>query len=172
MIALENETSVRLKPGSVVEITCAAGVLWITQEGDSRDLFLAPGESLRVTGRGLTIVTALEPSLVRIVESARTRVGASAWLRIQRWVRLAIAALPRPFTLVPRAPLPKRCGLPRSVCLRRRRPGDQTLVRVRQRRSILFQVDARQLAAARFAEKEIQLVRCCCVAKALRPNIR
>jgi len=68
MIALENETSVRVKAGTAVEIACVSGVLWVTQEGDVRDMFLAPGESLRLVGRGLTIVTALEPSLVRLVE--------------------------------------------------------------------------------------------------------
>jgi hypothetical protein len=75
MIALENETSVRVKAGTAVEIACVSGVLWVTQEGDVRDMFLAPGESLRLAGRGLTIVTALEPSLVRLIEDAKPSVG-------------------------------------------------------------------------------------------------
>ena len=108
MIALENETSVQVKPGTAVEIACVAGVLWVTQEGDLRDLFLAPGESLRLGGRGLTIVTALEPSLVRLVEDVRISVGSSAWLRVLRWMRVATAALLRPYGGVPRAPLLKR----------------------------------------------------------------
>jgi hypothetical protein len=91
MIALENETS----------------VLWVTQEGDLRDLFLASGESLRLTGRGLTIVTALEPSLVRLV-GARTSVGSSAWQCVLRWMRVVTAVSLRPCSVVPRAPLLKR----------------------------------------------------------------
>jgi Protein of unknown function (DUF2917) len=92
MIALEKEISVRVEvAGTAVEITCVAGVLWVTQEGDLRDLFLAPGESLRLARRGLTIVTALEPSLVRLVEGAKTSVGSSAWLRVSRWMRVATA---------------------------------------------------------------------------------
>ena len=108
MIALENETSLRLKPGSPMEIACVAGVLWVTQEGDLRDLFLAPGESLHLPGRGLTIVTALEPSLVRLVEGFRTSVGSSAWLRMLRWMGVAAAALLRPHTIALRMPLLKR----------------------------------------------------------------
>jgi len=108
MIALENETSMRVKAGTGVEIACVSGVLWVTQEGDLHDMFLAPGESLRLVGRGLTIVTALEPSLVRLVEDARPSVGSGAWLRVFRWMRVASAAFLRAFSLVPRVPLLKR----------------------------------------------------------------
>jgi hypothetical protein len=108
MIALESESSVRVKAGTAVEITCVAGVLWVTQEGDPRDLFLAPGESLRLAGRGLTIVTALEPSFVRLVEGARISVRSSTWLRVLRWWRMATAALVRLHTIGPRTTLLKR----------------------------------------------------------------
>jgi hypothetical protein len=108
MIALENETSVRVKAGTAVEIACVSGVLWVTQEGDVRDMFLAPGESLRLAGRGLTIVTALEPSLVRLIEDAKPSVGSGAWSRVYRWVRVATAASLRPFSVVPRTLLLKR----------------------------------------------------------------
>jgi len=108
MVALENESSVRVKAGTAVEIACVSGVLWVTQEGDLRDMFLAPGESLRLVGRGLTIVTALEPSLVRLVEDARPSVGSGVWLRVFRLMRVATAALVRPFSVVPRTPLLKR----------------------------------------------------------------
>jgi len=85
MIALENETSVRVKAGTAVEIACVSGVLWVTQEGDVRDMFLAPGESLRLAGRGLTIVTALEPSLVRLIEDAKP----SEFRRLRRSINVA-----------------------------------------------------------------------------------
>ena len=108
MIALENEASVRVKTGTAVEIACVSGVLWVTQEGDVRDMFLAPGESLRLAGRGLTIVTALEPSLVRLIGDVKPSLGSDAWLRVFLWVRVATAALARPFGVVPRTPLLKR----------------------------------------------------------------
>ena len=108
MIALGSEKSVRVKAGTAVEITCVAGVLWVTQEGDPRDLFLAPGESLRLAGRGLTIVTALEPSFVRLVEGARIGLASGAWPRALRWWRLATAAVVRPYSIAPRTTLLKR----------------------------------------------------------------
>ena len=69
MIALEREASLRVEPGTRVEIVCLSGVVWITQQGDLRDLFLAPGESLELLPRGRTLVTALEPALVRLVDA-------------------------------------------------------------------------------------------------------
>jgi len=68
MIGLEREASVRVEPGTRIEIACLSGVLWVTQEGDYRDLFLAPGESLELLPRGATLVTALESSTLRAVD--------------------------------------------------------------------------------------------------------
>jgi Protein of unknown function (DUF2917) len=89
MIALERETSLRVEPGTCVEIACLSGVLWITQAGDLRDLFLGPGESLELLPRGRTLATALEPSLVRVVDAvARPRAQHAWWARVER--RLAL----------------------------------------------------------------------------------
>ena len=105
MIALEREASLRVEPGTRVELACLSGVVWITQQGDLRDLFLAPGESLRLLPRGRTLVTALEPSLVRIVDAgARPRTARAWWARAERlralWARLRVrvtgAIEPRP----------------------------------------------------------------------------
>ena len=73
MIALEREASVRVEPGTRIEIVCLSGVLWVTQEGDYRDLFVAPGESLELLPRGATLVTALEPSTLRAVDRGARR---------------------------------------------------------------------------------------------------
>jgi hypothetical protein len=93
MIALERETSLRVEPGTRVEIACLSGVVWITQQGDLRDLFLAPGESLELLPRGRTLLTALEPSLVRVVDAGATRRAERArWVPAKRarelWARL------------------------------------------------------------------------------------
>jgi hypothetical protein len=79
MIALQREASLRVEPGSRVEIACLSGVVWVTHEGDTRDLFLAHGESLVPPVRGMTIVTALEPATVRVVDCAEQR---SWWTRV------------------------------------------------------------------------------------------
>ena len=73
MIALEREASVRVEPGTRIEIACLSGVLWVTQEGDCRDLFLGPGESLELLARGATLVAALEPSTLRAVDRGTRR---------------------------------------------------------------------------------------------------
>jgi hypothetical protein len=76
MIALEREASLRVESGSRVEIACMSGVLWITHEGDVRDLFLARGESLVSPVRGVTLVTALEPATVRVLDYSAPKVPA------------------------------------------------------------------------------------------------
>jgi hypothetical protein len=47
-------------------------------EGDRRDIFLVPGESLSIDRRGLTIINAVEPSVVH-VEPPQPR---PAWKRV------------------------------------------------------------------------------------------
>jgi hypothetical protein len=83
MIALQREASLRVEPGSRVEITCLSGVVWVTYEGDTRDFFLAHGESLVPPVRGVTMVTALEPATVRVLDYAEQR--SSRW-----WTRAMV----------------------------------------------------------------------------------
>ena len=98
MIVLQREASLRVEPGALSEVCCLSGVLWITQEGDLRDLFLARGESLVLSPRGVTLITALEPATLHVAERSRVRPPAAPWWR--RWA--LIAAL-----FKPRAPLVK-----------------------------------------------------------------
>ena len=90
MITLEVERSLRIEPGMPIEITCLSGVLWVTQEGDVRDLFVAAGDSLMLSARGVGVVTALERSCVRVVDRSTPRKGSRGgpWLRRpMRWMR-------------------------------------------------------------------------------------
>jgi hypothetical protein len=94
MIALEREAYLRVEPGTRVEIACVSGVVWVTQRGDLRDLFLARGESLKLLPRGVTMVTALEPSMVRVLDCAvephaQRTWWASIYGALARWSRLA-----------------------------------------------------------------------------------
>ena len=43
------------------------GALWVTQEGDSRDYYLAAGHSLRLDNDGLALAQATQPSTVALV---------------------------------------------------------------------------------------------------------
>jgi Protein of unknown function (DUF2917) len=75
VIALEVESSLRVEHADVLEIECVRGVLWITREGDLCDRFIGSGESFNPSGRGVTLATALERTLVRVVERRR-----ASWL--------------------------------------------------------------------------------------------
>jgi len=93
MIALDAETSLRVEHAAVLEIECVSGVLWITREGDVCDRFIGPGESFDASGRGVTLATALERSLVRVVERApaRRRWSWLTWFQRPPVVRRSLA---------------------------------------------------------------------------------
>ena len=65
MVELNAQQSLRIGPSTGRRIICLSGVVWLTREGDHRDTILAPGEFLDVA-RGLTVMTALEPTRLRI----------------------------------------------------------------------------------------------------------
>jgi hypothetical protein len=45
------------------------GCLWITQEGDTRDIVLTDGMRFEITRRGRTVIVAEEASRLRVVEA-------------------------------------------------------------------------------------------------------
>ena len=96
MIALDAETSLRVEHAALLEIECVSGVLWITREGDVCDRFIGPGESSDISGRGVTLATALERSLVRVIERfpARRRWDWRSWFLRSPVVRRSLA-MPR-----------------------------------------------------------------------------
>ena len=47
-------------------VTCVAGMAWLTMEGDTRDIVLAPGESFTVDRDGLTLIAAQVASTVNV----------------------------------------------------------------------------------------------------------
>ncbi len=78
-INLEAEQSLRIESRDDIEIVCLSGLLWVTQPGDARDLFVAPGEPLRLVPSGLTLVTAMLPSALRAREIPAAA-GGRTWL--------------------------------------------------------------------------------------------
>lgn len=102
-ISLEAEQSLRIQSRNHVEIVCLSGRLWVTQPGDARDLFVAPGAPLRLAPSGLTLVTALVPSVLRARE-------------------VAAEGGPRPW---PGWPSPSVARSVRAVVLRLGAPGDR-----------------------------------------------
>jgi hypothetical protein len=95
VITLETGQSLRVARGARVEIACRSGVVWITQERDIRDLFVAHGERLTIAPRGLALVTALEHAQVDVTDMRTPRVvGRAALAMVVRLTRIL-----RAFTL-------------------------------------------------------------------------
>jgi hypothetical protein len=86
-INLEAEQSLRIQSRNHVEVVCLSGLLWVTQPGDVRDLFVAPGEPLRLAASGLTLVTAMVPSVLR----AREVPAVAGWRAWSRWPSRLVA---------------------------------------------------------------------------------
>jgi len=79
-LRLAAEQSLRIASRSAIEIVCLDGLLWVTQPGDPRDLFVAPGAPLRLSPSGLTLVTALRSAVLRVRE-VHAVAGARGWRR-------------------------------------------------------------------------------------------
>jgi hypothetical protein len=56
----------RIQGGADHNLQVQSGGLWVTQEGDRRDYYLAPGSSFRVSGKGLVLAQATCPTTVAL----------------------------------------------------------------------------------------------------------
>ena len=88
-LALERDQLVTLRGGKGVRVACLTGALWVTQEQDRADVILEPGQSLVVEHAGLTLITALRASTLRVCEP---RV-AGLWRALLGWLRPAEGVL-------------------------------------------------------------------------------
>jgi ferric-dicitrate binding protein FerR (iron transport regulator) len=68
---------VRIEDGRGMMVRVASGEVWITEEGDPRDRFVTAGRDVRITSRGVTLVSALSRSAI----SLSPRAGRLARLR-------------------------------------------------------------------------------------------
>lgn len=59
-------------------LTCESGELWITQDGDRRDVILPAGQSWRVNRAGSLVVSAFEPAVATLDMINRWRFPALA----------------------------------------------------------------------------------------------
>ncbi|MBI5786639.1 MAG: DUF2917 domain-containing protein [Rhodocyclales bacterium] len=62
-------------------LTCESGELWLTQDGDSRDVILPAGQSWRVDRSGPLVLSAFQPAVATLD-------------RINRWRFPALASFP------------------------------------------------------------------------------
>jgi hypothetical protein len=50
-------------------VECVSGTLWITQDGDPRDIVLAPGDSFTFDHRGDALISALDDARFLLLET-------------------------------------------------------------------------------------------------------
>jgi hypothetical protein len=62
--------SARLHGGEHLTLTCTDGQLWLTCEGDSRDVVLGPGHTVHVDVPGHVVVQALRAARLHVSTSA------------------------------------------------------------------------------------------------------
>jgi hypothetical protein len=70
-IAMRRGSVLRVEEGRDMVITVWQGELWLTQEGDRRDRYLAAGQSFRLDRPGTAIASAMSRSLVSLSERSR-----------------------------------------------------------------------------------------------------
>src|SRR5262245_28072259 len=65
-VFIEHRGVLRITGGTGLLVAAHAGTLWITEEGDRRDIIVTNGRSHRIESDGLVIVNALEHSIVTV----------------------------------------------------------------------------------------------------------
>jgi hypothetical protein len=65
-IHLAKGQTLKVRDGEGYRVLCHSGNLWITQDRDTRDIVLQPGESFAFDRPGLALVRAFEPAAIRI----------------------------------------------------------------------------------------------------------
>lgn len=58
-IFMHEGSVLRIEGGKGIELLCASGLLWMTQENEIKDYFLAAGDEFQISRSGLVILQAL-----------------------------------------------------------------------------------------------------------------
>lgn len=85
-LCLKPKQLVKVRGGLGHSIACDSGSVWVTQDGDPRDVILRAGESFTLEREGLAVVQALEPGAISIAQAEPlTRASRlAAWLKYAR----------------------------------------------------------------------------------------
>lgn len=70
-LCMKPKQLLRVRDGAGNAIVCHSGSIWLTQEGDPRDIIVSAGETFVLERKGPALVQALEPSAVSFARSAR-----------------------------------------------------------------------------------------------------
>jgi hypothetical protein len=68
-VELEARAFLTLSDARGARVLCLSGELWITQDGDPNDHFVAPGAVFDITAPGTVVVQAEEPSRAVLLEA-------------------------------------------------------------------------------------------------------
>jgi len=69
VIALQTGQVMTLDDAQGTRIVTRIGSVWVTEEGETRDYVVGPGDQLVVARGGRTLVQALQPSWITLAES-------------------------------------------------------------------------------------------------------
>ena len=65
-IALAKRSVHRIENGKGTEVFCLDGTVWLTQEGDPRDIILGAGQSFLLDRKGVAVVYALKAATISV----------------------------------------------------------------------------------------------------------
>lgn len=65
-LCLKRNQVLRVRDGLGHSVVCDSGSVWLTQEGDPRDIVLNAGDAFALDRRGLALLLAFEPGAIRI----------------------------------------------------------------------------------------------------------
>ncbi len=66
-LQLKVTQTLSVRGGQGARVFCSQGVVWLTQEGDSRDIFLSPSEEWVIEKNGLVLIQALEEAAIQVL---------------------------------------------------------------------------------------------------------
>jgi hypothetical protein len=89
-ISLDPSRGISLTDAAGAEVEVLTGQVWLTMDGDRRDIVLPSGGVHTIERDGLTLVNAIEPSLVRVQPPQARPAAWKRWLR-NAWDVLASA---------------------------------------------------------------------------------
>ena len=88
-LSLQRDGLIALRDGRGTRVTCVSGTLWITQDHDTKDTIIGDGQCFTIDYPGLTLLTALEPTQLRLAEASESARSRLARVLGRLWVRSA-----------------------------------------------------------------------------------
>lgn len=79
-ITLGPRHAMALTDAAGAEVECLTGQVWLTMDGDRRDIFLEPGDAHSIERDGLTLVNAIEPSVLHVQPPRAQPAAWKQWL--------------------------------------------------------------------------------------------